>query len=179
VPTHNNHSTGFVNTTTFKPKPKSATAKKAEPPQRISFPVPAAARAVAITGPNTGGKTASLKTIGLAALMAKAGLGLVSEKPATLMWFDRVLVDLGDGQSLEQSLSTFSGHVRRLRNILAALTPHSLVLVDELGSGTDPSEGAALAAAILTRFAVRAALVTFRLSPYVKCGVVRARLGFA
>jgi DNA mismatch repair protein MutS2 len=116
---------------------------------------------VAITGPNTGGKTASLKTLGLAALMVKAGLGLVTKTPATIMWFDRVLVDLGDGQSLEQSLSTFSGHVRRLRNILAALTPHSLVLVDELGSGTDPSEGAALAAAILTRFAVRLSSPTY------------------
>jgi len=70
-------------------------------------------------------------------------------------WFDRVLVDLGDSQSLEQSLSTFSGHIRRLRNILAAMTPRSLVLLDEVGSGTDPTEGAALAVSLLTRFAVR------------------------
>lgn len=104
---------------------------------------------VVITGPNTGGKTATLKTFGLAALMAKAGLFIPAKEPVEMPWFDLVLADIGDEQSLQQNLSTFSGHIRRIGRILAALSPQSLVLLDEVGAGTDPSEGSAIATALL------------------------------
>ncbi len=113
---------------------------------------------VAITGPNTGGKTATLKALGLAALMAKAGMFVPAADPVVLPWFDVVLADIGDEQSLQQSLSTFSGHVRRIARILDTLSDRSLVLLDEVGAGTDPTEGSALAAALLEYLAGRAAL---------------------
>ncbi|WP_377481389.1 endonuclease MutS2 [Microcoleus anatoxicus] len=161
-------------------------------------------RVVAITGPNTGGKTVTLKTLGLAALMAKSGMFVPAREPVELPWFDHILADIGDEQSLQQSLSTFSGHIRRISRILAVLKkggeedsdlpiphtsttlrlrswdtvsdtsttlrlrswdtvsdaqfpipdaqfpiPKSLVLLDEVGAGTDPSEGSALAIALL------------------------------
>ncbi len=104
---------------------------------------------VVITGPNTGGKTATLKTFGLVALMAKAGMFIPAKEPVEMPWFDLVLADIGDEQSLQQNLSTFSGHIRRIGRILDSLSPQSLVLLDEVGAGTDPSEGSAIATALL------------------------------
>ncbi len=153
-------------------------------------------RVVAITGPNTGGKTVTLKSVGLAALMARAGLFLPCSGTPRLPWCGQVLADIGDEQSLQQNLSTFSGHIRRIARILRALEPGgsaavagpeagapeardievgttesadqpsaaaaqrgaSLVLLDEVGAGTDPTEGAALAAALLRQLADRARL---------------------
>ncbi len=117
-------------------------------------------RVVAITGPNTGGKTVTLKTLGLVALMAKAGLFVPALAPAQLPWFDQVLADIGDEQSIAQNLSTFSGHLRRIIAILAALKAQpegvNLVLLDEVGAGTDPGEGSALAVALLNYLADQA-----------------------
>jgi DNA mismatch repair protein MutS2 len=117
-------------------------------------------RVVTITGPNTGGKTVTLKTLAIAALMAKVGLYVPAKEPVEIPWFEAILADIGDEQSLQQSLSTFSGHIRRIGRILAALPSgrSSLILLDEVGAGTDPAEGSALAAALLQHLADRAYL---------------------
>jgi DNA mismatch repair protein MutS2 len=114
-------------------------------------------RAVVLSGPNTGGKTVALKTLGLAAVLHQSGLRPPAEI-AELPVFDEVLADIGDPQSIEMSLSTFSGHVANLVAILGAARERSLVLVDELASGTDPVEGSALAQALLARLARQARL---------------------
>ncbi|KAL0304472.1 UNVERIFIED_CONTAM: Endonuclease MutS2, partial [Sesamum radiatum] len=117
-------------------------------------------RVLVITGPNTGGKTICLKTVGLAAMMAKSGLYVLASEPARIPWFDFVLADIGDEQSLSQSLSTFSGHLKQISEIRSLSTSLSLVLLDEVGAGTNPLEGAALGMSLLESFADGGALLT-------------------
>ena len=127
-----------------------SSAKKSEGLQPINVMI--------ITGPNAGGKTVALKTVGLLALMAHAGLHVPAEE-AEFPLLDGVYADIGDQQSIEQSLSTFSSHIQNLRSIMERVTSNSLVLVDELGTSTDPEEGSALAQAVLSHFQRRGVLM--------------------
>jgi len=111
------------------------------------------ANALLISGPNAGGKTVALKTVGLAALMARAGLHLTCESGSAFGWFHDIVTDIGDAQNLDKDLSTFSGHVVNLRELLEHAAPGMLVLIDEITVGTDPDQGASLAQAVLEALA--------------------------
>jgi len=137
-----------------------------------------------VSGPNTGGKTVALKTVGLAALSAQSGIPVAAEQ-AELPIFDRVLADIGDEQSIAADLSTFSAHMLNLKAMLEVATQHSLILVDEMGTGTAPEEGAALAVALLEEFRARHALTLAtthhdRLKAYASTtpGIVNAAMEF-
>ncbi len=121
----------------------------------IDLLLPEGKTGLIITGPNTGGKTAALKTLGLLCLMAQSGMLIPAEDESKLPVFCGVFADIGDAQSLEQSLSTFSAHVRNVADILQEMTPPALVLFDEPGGGTDPAEGGALACGLLTHLEER------------------------
>jgi DNA mismatch repair protein MutS2 len=137
-----------------------------------------------ISGPNTGGKTVALKSVGLAALSAQSGIPVAAER-AELPVFDRVLADIGDEQSIAADLSTFSAHIVNLKSMLDVATDRSLILVDEMGTGTAPEEGAALAVALLEEFRARRALTIAtthhdRLKSYASTtpGIVNAAMEF-
>lgn len=115
----------------------------------LNFKISGDIRGVVITGPNTGGKTVALKTIGLFSVMAQCGLHIPADAGTVMAMNDKVLCDIGDGQSISENLSTFSAHIHNINNILVEVTPYSLVLLDELGSGTDPAEGMGIAVAVL------------------------------
>ena len=141
-------------------------------------------RVLVISGPNTGGKTVALKTTGMAALAAQSGIPVAAQR-AVLPLFDRVLVDIGDEQSIAADLSTFSAHLLNLKTMLETATPNSLVLVDEMGTGTAPEEGAALAVALLDEFRAKNCIVLAtthhdRLKTYASTtpGVVNAAVEF-
>jgi DNA mismatch repair protein MutS2 len=141
-------------------------------------------RVLVISGPNTGGKTVALKTTGVAVLSAQSGIPVAAQR-ALLPLFDSVLVDIGDEQSIAADLSTFSAHMLNLKSMLQAATPQSLVLVDEMGTGTAPEEGAALAVALLDEFRAKNCIVLAtthhdRLKTYASTtpGVVNAAVEF-
>ena len=141
-------------------------------------------RVLVISGPNTGGKTVALKTTGMAALAAQSGIPVAAQR-AVLPLFDGVLVDIGDEQSIAADLSTFSAHMLNLKTMLVEATPNSLVLVDEMGTGTAPEEGAALAVALLDEFRAKNCIVLAithhdRLKTYASTtpGVVNAAVEF-
>lgn len=150
----------------------------------VSLELDASNRTLLISGPNTGGKTVAMKTVGLLALMAQSGFPVPAEE-AEFPLFDDVLADIGDNQSIEQSLSSFSAHIARVKEMVEAATSGSLVLLDELGRATDPEEGGALGVAILDEFRQHGAfalasthLLALKVYGANTPGVVNASMGF-
>ena len=150
----------------------------------ISFELDEQHRVLLISGPNTGGKTVTMKTAGLLTVMAHAGLPVPCEE-AEIPWLEDVLADIGDTQSIAESLSTFSGHLLHVKGMLETVTPDTLVLLDELGGSTDPDEGGALGVAILDRFRQSGAfciasthLLPLKLYGAQTPGVLNASMGF-
>jgi DNA mismatch repair protein MutS2 len=150
----------------------------------ISLTLDEKQRTLLISGPNTGGKTVSMKTVGLLALMAQAALPVPATQ-AEFPLFEQVLAEIGDQQSIQESLSSFSGHIARVREMLETVTPQSLVLLDELGRATDPEEGGALGVAILESFRAHGAftfasthLLALKIYGATTEGVVNASMGF-
>ncbi|HEV7137688.1 MAG TPA: Smr/MutS family protein, partial [Steroidobacteraceae bacterium] len=153
-------------------------------PVPLTIVLPPATKQLIISGPNTGGKTVSLKTLGLLALMAQAGIPVPAEE-AHLPLFTSIYADIGDAQSIERNLSSFSAHVVNLDRISREATPSSLVLLDELGSATDPEEGAALAVAVAAHFlaldawcAITTHLTSLKVYAASRAGVLNAAVGF-
>lgn len=124
----------------------------------LDFKVGEGIKGIIITGPNTGGKTVALKTIGLLSMMGQCGLHIPAAAGSLLAMNNKILCDIGDGQSIEQNLSTFSAHITSITEILEKVTGETLVLLDELGSGTDPKEGMAIAISILEMLRIKAGL---------------------
>lgn len=151
----------------------------------LDFELGNGTRGVVVTGPNTGGKTVALKTVGLLSLMAQSGLHVPADADSVIALHDQFLCDIGDGQSISENLSTFSSHMKNIIEILGSATEDSLVLLDELGSGTDPAEGMGLAVAILEELCLRGCLfVATTHYPEVKAfanmreGLTNARMAF-
>jgi len=158
--------------------------RKGRPIVPMSLELGGAETVMVISGPNTGGKTVALKTVGLAALAAQHGIPVTAQE-GSLPPFDCVLADIGDEQSIAADLSTFSAHILNLKSILERATPHTLVLVDEMGTGTAPEEGAALAVALLEEFRARGCLTLAtthhdRLKSYASTtpGIINAAVEF-
>ncbi len=150
----------------------------------ITLELDADCRTLLISGPNTGGKTVSLKTVGLLVLMAQSGLPVPCAE-AELPLFEQVLADIGDNQSIQESLSTFSSHISRIREMVLDVTPDSLVLLDELGAATDPEEGGALGVAVVDHFRAAGAftlisthLLALKIYGANTKGVLNASMGF-
>ena len=161
-----------------------ATNDSPKTPTPLTIGLPPETRQLIISGPNTGGKTVSLKTLGLLAIMAQSGLPIPAEE-ATLPLFTTIYADIGDAQSIERNLSSFSAHVVNLDRISREATPDSLVLLDELGSATDPEEGAALAVAIAQHFldlhawtCITTHLTSLKVYAANRVGVLNAAVGF-
>lgn len=125
----------------------------------LDFVVGEEYRAVVITGPNTGGKTVALKTVGLLTMMAQSGLNVPVAENSEFAVFADILADIGDGQSIEQSLSTFSSHIKNIVSILGCADKYTLVIIDEIGSGTDPGEGMGLAVSVLEEIYAKGAIM--------------------
>ena len=158
--------------------------RRRKPVVPISLELDEKQRTLLISGPNTGGKTVSMKTVGLLVLMAQAGLPVPAEQ-AEFPVFEQVLADIGDQQSIQESLSSFSAHIAHVSELLQAVTPASLVLLDELGRATDPEEGGALGVSILETFRSHGAftlasthLVALKMYGATTDGVVNASMGF-
>ena len=155
------------------------------PPVPLNFALGNDNRGIVVTGPNTGGKTVAIKTVGLLSLMAQSGLHVPADERSSVCIFDSVWCDIGDGQSISQNLSTFSSHMTNIIEVLGKATENSLILFDELGSGTDPAEGMGIATAILEELLAKGCLFTVTTHyPEIKefaartQGVINARMAF-